>query len=79
MDIDIYEKALFYIEETFKEASSYEELPQILSQAAKCAKMAENYKKSFMYYKKLIEKIPYLMQSEKFVNEFLEIMKAAGI
>ena len=79
MDIGMYEKALFYIEETFKEASSYEELPQILSQAATCAKMAGDYKKSFMYYKKLIEKFPYLMQSKKFVNDFLEIMKAARI
>jgi len=78
MDIEKYKEALFYIEETFKEAPSYEGLPQILSQAAICAKMAGDYKKSFMYYKKLIKKFPYLLQSKEFVNDFLKIMEAAG-
>ncbi|MBO8143856.1 MAG: YcaO-like family protein [Thermodesulfobacterium sp.] len=75
MDIGKYEDAFFYIEETFKEAPSYKRLPQILSQAAMCAKMIKDYKKSLMYYKSLIEIYPKILQSKKFVNDFLKIME----
>uniref|UniRef100_A0A7V6CE58 YcaO domain-containing protein n=1 Tax=Thermodesulfobacterium geofontis TaxID=1295609 RepID=A0A7V6CE58_9BACT len=75
MDIECYKEALFYIEKAFEEAPSYKKLPQILSQAAICAKLAGQYKKSMEYYENLLEIYPQLMGSSKFVNEFISIVK----
>jgi ribosomal protein S12 methylthiotransferase accessory factor len=75
MDIKLYKEALFYIEKTFEDAPSYRNLPQILSQAATCAKLAGNYKKSLEYYENLLEVSPQLMQSPKFVNEFMQVIE----
>ncbi len=75
MDIELYKEAFFYIEMAFKEAPSYKRLPQILSQAGMCAKLAGDYKKSLEYYKNLLEVSPQLIHSPKFINEFMEVMK----
>lgn len=75
MDIKFYKEALFYIEKTFREAPDYKNLPQILSQAAICAKLAGDYKKSMEYYENLLGIYPQLMQSSKFVNEFMEVLE----
>jgi ribosomal protein S12 methylthiotransferase accessory factor len=76
MDIEFYKEALFYIEKAFEEAPSYKKLPQILSQAATCAKLAGEYKKSMEYYENLLEIYPQLIGSSKFVNEFINIVES---
>ncbi len=73
MDNKLYKEALFYIEMAFKEAPSYKKLPQILSQAGMCAKLAGEYEKSLEYYENLLEISPQLIQSQRFVNELREI------
>lgn len=75
MDIGKYQKALLYIEKAFKEAPSYQKLPQVLSQAAVCAKLAGDYKKALHYYEKLIEIYPYLLHSDRFIRDLEEIEK----
>ncbi|HDD45368.1 MAG TPA: tetratricopeptide repeat protein [Candidatus Desulfofervidus auxilii] len=72
MDLKDYKKALSYIEETFEDEPSYRKLPQILCQAAVCAKKANNYQKALKYYEEAVEIAPYLLQSEKFVFDFAE-------
>uniref|UniRef100_A0A7V4JQA9 YcaO domain-containing protein n=1 Tax=Thermodesulfobacterium geofontis TaxID=1295609 RepID=A0A7V4JQA9_9BACT len=76
MDIKCYKEALFYIEKAFEEAPSYKKLPQILSQAATCAKLSGEYKKSLEYYEKLLKIYPKLIGSSKFVNEFISIVES---
>lgn len=76
MDINNYKEALFYIEKVFEEAPSYKNLPQILSQAATCAKLAGEYKKSLEYCENLLKIYPQIMGSFKFVEEFMSVMKS---
>ncbi|MEZ0343507.1 MAG: hypothetical protein ABWJ99_01680 [Caldimicrobium sp.] len=37
MDIGNYKRALYYLEEAFKEVPSYKDIPQILAQGANCS------------------------------------------
>lgn len=75
MEIKHYKEALFYIEKVFEELPFYKKLPQILSQAATCAKLAGEYRKSMEYYENLLEIHPQLLSSSKFVNEFMSVVK----
>ncbi|HDD35626.1 MAG TPA: hypothetical protein ENF30_02370, partial [Candidatus Desulfofervidus auxilii] len=74
MDIRKYKDALRYMEETFEKEPSYQRLPQILCQAAVCAKMAGDYQKAVLYYEKAAEVSPHLFRSEKFVADFTEAL-----
>lgn len=75
MDLKRYDQALSYIEKAFEEAPSYQRLPQVLSQAALCAKRAADYQKARYFYKKLVEISPYLIRSEKFIQDLRETEK----
>lgn len=75
MDIGQYQRATAFLEKAFMVQPSIKNSPQILCQAAVCYKKAGHYKKAATYFQQALEHAPYLLQSSKFMSDFMEVLK----